>query len=78
MFVMQLYARSITLNFLHVAIQRPLHSTLRSDCMVSRAEIPVTESRDGMQRPSLLGLSHSDTVTGNETEPGCRRCVQHT
>lgn len=74
--VTQFYATSITLNFLPAAIQRPLHLPIQSDGVVSRAVIPVAELRDGVQRPSLLGLSHSDTVTGNKSEPGCRRHVR--
>ena len=63
MCVTQFYATSITLNFLPVAIQRPLHLTLWSYWMVSRAVIPVTE--DGETVADLIFLSSKISSDGD-------------
>lgn len=63
---------------LHLAIQRPLHLNFWKDWVVNRVIIQIPESKDGVQRSSLVGLSHWDTVTGNQREPGYRKYTQLT
>ena len=72
MCVTQFYATSITLNFLPVAIQRPLHLTLRSDWMVSRAVIPVTE--DGETVADFTFLSSKISSDG-DCNHEIKRCL---
>lgn len=63
---------------LHLAIQRPLHLNFWKDWMVNKVIIQIPESKDGVQRSSLVGLSHWDAFTGNQREPGYRKYTQLT